>query len=193
MNSDQDTVSKTLQIVKRIDDSPDLVDVMIAIEDYLDRNDMYAFKNWILGELIDGPWVMPYWIKVGFKWPGDKMPDPTGAERLLQHGTKIGYKKTNQNVSQPVEEPGDYKTGTHKPKIKAEPVWIVEMLIPRRFVEDIDDEIMDLYDERVDDMNITAKAEGEGTTEDNATTNGSGEADDLGAGLGNGVDLNAPQ
>lgn len=179
MNNPDDKFGKALQVVKRVDDSPDLVDVMLSIEDYLDRNDIYAFKNWILGELIDGPNIMPYWIKVGFKWPGDKMPDPSGAERLLPHGTKIGFMKTSERQSQPINSQSDYAPGTHKPKIADVDIWIVEMLIPRRFVENIDSEIMDLYDDRIDDMDTSANAEGENTTEDNAL-NATDDTGDLG-------------
>lgn len=166
-------LDKALQAVRRIDDSPDLVDVMIAIEDYLDRNDIYAFKNWIHGELIDGPHIRPYWIRVSFKWPHGKMPDPRGGLRLLPHGTKIRFGKDCENVPQPIETPNDYEPGTKKPKIKKEMVWVVEMTIPRRFVEDIDTEIMDLYDDRVDDMETVEDAEAEGNTE--PATTGTGE------------------
>lgn len=161
-----DPIDKTLQVVKRLDDSPDLVDVMLSIEDYLDRNDIYAFKNWIHGELIEGPFVRPYWIKVAFKWPFKKMPDPRACKRLIPHGTKIWFAKKKENVPQPILTPSDYAPGTHKPKIKKEPVWVVTMLIPRRFVEDIKDAVMDLYDDRVDDMDTVVDAEAEGATEE---------------------------
>jgi hypothetical protein len=173
-----DNVDKALQVVKRIDDSPDLVDIMISIEDYLDRNDLYAFKNWILGELVDGPHVSPYWIKVTFKWDYDKMPDPSGGLRLLPQGTKIRYMIDKEMVPQPIHEPSDYEPGTHKPKIKPEKVWLVEFTIPRRFVEDIESEIMDLYDDRVDDMETVEDAEAEGNTEGGSAageTEGAGE------------------
>jgi len=158
-----------IQIIKRIDDSPDLVDIMISIEDYLDRNDLYAFKNWILGELIGGPFVKPYWIGVVFKWPHKKMPDPLGGVRLLAHGTKIKYKLEDEHVPVEVSEPSDLQPGTHKPKIQTEKVWVVEMLIPRRFVEDIDTEVLNLYDDRVDDAETAQDANAEGATENNAT------------------------
>jgi len=173
-----DNVDKALQAVKRIDDSPDLVDIMISIEDYLDRSDMYAFKNWIDGELIDGPVVKPYWIGVTFKWPYKKMPDPTGAIRLLQHGTKVKFVKDTENVPQPIKTPSDYEPGTHKPKIKAEKVWLVELLIPRRFVEDIDSEVMDLYTDRIDDTETVEDAEAEGSTENNAIAGAEGAGDE---------------
>lgn len=168
-------LDKALNTVKRLDDTPDLVDIMIGIEDYLDRNDLYAYKNWILGELVDGPYVKPYWIKVTFKWSYKHMPDPSGGLRLIPHGTKIWFRKSKQNVPQPIKKPSDYEPGTHKPKIKAEPVWLVDMLIPRRFIEDIKDEIMDLYDDRVEDMETVEDAEAEGTTEENVQKGEAGE------------------
>lgn len=164
-----DNIDKALQTVRRIDDSPDLVDIMISIEDYLDRNDLYAFKNWILGELVDGPHVRPYWIKVTFKWPYEKMPDPSGGMRLVPQGTKIWFRKDTENVPQPIHEPSDYEPGTHKPKIKAEKVWLVDLMIPRKFIEDIDGEVMDLYYDRVDDMELVGDAETEGNTEEDTT------------------------
>lgn len=155
------------EIIKRLDDNPDLVDVMISIEDYLDKNNVYVFKNWILGELVDGPHIKPYWIKVTFKWSKDKMPDPKGAKRLLSHGTIIKYKKDFENVPQPIITPSDYEPGTNKPKIKKEQIWLVEMLIPRRFVVDIEKSIIDLYDDEVDDIDTVKDAKAEGNTEEN--------------------------
>lgn len=159
--------NNTAEIVKRLDDYPDLVDIMISIEDYLDRNNIYVFKNWIHGELVDGPHIKPYWIIVTFKWSFDCMPDPKGAKRLLSHGTKIKYKKDYENVPQPIRTPSDYEPGTHEPKIKKEPVWLVEMMIPRRFVIDIDQSVMDLYDDEVEDMDTVKDAKAEGKTQEN--------------------------
>jgi hypothetical protein len=166
---DIDNVDKALRAVRRIDDSPDLVDLLISIEDYLDRNDIYAFKNWINGELIDGPIVKPFWISVTFKWPHKQMPDPMGGVRLLPHGTKIKFNLEDENVPVKVKTPADYQPGTHKPKIKTEKVWIVEMMIPRRFIEDIDQEVMNLYDDKVEDSDIVQDATTEGNTEENVT------------------------
>lgn len=158
---------KKSEVVKRLDDHPDLVDVMIGIEDYLDRNNIYAFKNWILGELVDGPHIKPYWVIVTFKWSKDHLPDPQGAKRLLSHGTVIKYRKDYENVPQPIITPSDYEPGTHKPKIEKEQVWLVEMMIPRRFIIDIEQSVMDLYDEEVEDMDTVQDARAEGNTEEN--------------------------
>jgi len=163
-----DNKNRALQAVSRIDDSTDLVDIMIGIEDYLDRNDIYAYKNWMNGELVDGPYIQPYWITATFKWPYREMPDPTGGTRLLTQGTKVRFFLDEENDPQLIKQPSDYEPGTHKPKIKKVKVWLVELMIPRRFIDSIDDEVMDLYDERADDINIASDAETEGATEENS-------------------------
>lgn len=163
---------KALEVIKRADDNPDLIDIMIGIEDYLDRNDIYAFKNWMLGELVDGPHIRPYWITVSFKWPYEKMPDPSAGLRLIPQGTHVRYRRDTENVPQPIENPSDYEPGTHKPKIKPEKVWVVELRIPRRFIESLDTEVMDLYDDKIDDMDTVEDAETEGSTEKNIVGGG---------------------
>jgi len=148
----QDTENRSQEALKRLDDSPDLVDIMVSIEDYFDTSNLYVFKNWMDGELIDGPYVEPYWIRVSFKWPYKCMPDPTGGLRLTQHGTKIFFRIAHENVPQPVKSKTDYQPGTVKPKILPEKIWVVEFLIPRRFIEEIEDKVLDLYSERTDDI-----------------------------------------
>lgn len=158
-------------VVKRLSDNPDLVDVMIGIEDYLDRSNIYVFKNWIDGELVDGPHIEPYWIKVVFKWDYKHMPDPEGGLRLLSHGTKIFYKKDKEMVPQPIKEPSDYEPGTHKPKIKPEKIWLVTLLIPRRFIENINDEVLDLFSSKTDTNeleNLMSKDQNAGADQGNS-------------------------
>jgi hypothetical protein len=156
------------QVIARLSDNTDLVDVMIAIEDYLDSNDLYTFKNWINGEIVAGPFVKKYWVKVTLKWPHNEMPDPSGGLRLLKHGTKIAYKLSHEEVPVEVKSQNDYQPGTKKPRMKKEKIWLVELTIPRRFVESINKETMDLYDEEVD-LDTADEAVSQGATPEQAT------------------------
>lgn len=142
------------EIIKKLTAKQDLMDVMLDIEDYFDSNNLYVFDNWFKGELVDGPRVRKYWIEVTFKYPYKLMPDPEGALRLAQHGTKIGFKKSFQMVPVPITSPDDYEPGTKKPRMRKEPVWLVHMRIPRRFVEALDPEMLDVYDEEVEDTDM---------------------------------------
>lgn len=155
------------QVITRLSDNDNLVDVMISVEDYLDTNDIYGFKNWIDGEVVSGPFVKKYWVKITLKWPYNKMPDPSGGLRLLKHGTKITYRIDQEEVPVEVESQNDYQPGTKKPRMKKVKLWLVDLLIPRRFVESIGKEIMDLYDEDVD-IDTADEAESQSVTPEQA-------------------------
>ena len=138
------------EVISRLTDNEDLVDLMINIENYLDTNDLYSFKNWIKGEIVSGPYVKKYWVKFTLKWSYNNMPDPNGALRLLKHGTRIYYRKATENVPIEIKSEADYQPGTKKPKMKTEKIWLVEMIVPRKFVETLKKEVLDLYDEEID-------------------------------------------
>lgn len=142
--------SKAAEVVRRITDSEDLVDILIDIEDYLDGNNLYVYKNWKLGEVVAGPYTKQYWVKITLKYPYEKMPDPEGGLRLLMHGTKISYRIALEKYPVDVKSEADYQPGTKKPKMKKRKIWLIDMLIPRKFVQNIDNKIMDQYEEEVD-------------------------------------------
>ena len=156
------------KVISRLSDNEDLVDVMIAIEDYLDTNDMYSFKNWIKGEIVSGPYVRKYWVRVTLKWSYKDMPDPDAGLRLLKHGTKIKFNRSYEEVPIEIKSPDDYQPGTKKPRMKKEKIWLVDLLIPRRFVESIGKEVMDLYDEDLD-LDTADDAVAQGQTPEQAT------------------------
>jgi len=142
---------KTLDnVIRRITDSEDLLSILIDIEDYFDSNDLYVYKNWFDGEVVAGPFVQRYWIKIKLKYPYEKMPDPSGGQRLLKHGTRIHYDIAYEECPVKVKSESDYRPGTKKPKMIKKKVWIITLLISRRFIQNIDDDIMNIYDEEVD-------------------------------------------
>lgn len=154
MQYNPDSVSDPNDIIKRITDSEDLIDLLIDLEDYLDGNNIYAFANWIDGELVKGPIVKKYWVTVTLKWKYDKMPDPRAARRLLAQGTRIEFSKSEEEENVTVKTPADFQPGTKKPKLRKVPVWLVKISVPRRFVSNIDDEVLDLYDQDIDSETI---------------------------------------
>ena len=147
-------------VVKRITDSEDLLSIAIDIEQYFDSNNLYAFANWIDGEIVGGPFVKRYWVKVVLKFPYNKMPNPDGGLRLLKHGTKIRYDIKFEERPIEIKGPNDYQPGIKKAKTKKHKVWIITVLIPRRFVQNLDSEVMDTYDDEVD-VNTVDDAKGQ--------------------------------
>ena len=143
-------LDKALQAVKRIDDSPDLVDIMLGIEDYLDRNDLYAFKNWIIGELVSGPEITKYRVSCVFMWPEKLMPDPRGARRLLPFDCTVKYKKTTMKIPVKIDDPSDYRPGTKKARIIEKKIWLVQITMPKALMGDIRTGSVELEDQDID-------------------------------------------
>lgn len=160
-------------VVKRITDSEDLLSICIDIEQYFDSNNLYAFRNWISGEIVGGPFVKRYWVKVVLKYNYNEMPDPDGGLRLLKHGTKIHYDIKFEERPIKIKSPSDYQPGVNKPKMKKHKVWIITLLIPRRFVQNLDSEVMDTYDDEVD-VNTVDDAKGQ-TNPEQAVDQGQGQ------------------
>lgn len=113
------------------------VSVLLDYERVLDEMDLYAFKNWSSGELVDGPDIGRYSVTCTFLWPAELMPDPRGAKRLLPFGAKVKFKKTTMKVPVKVESPDDYRPGTKKPKMIEKEVWLVEMELPKYLINEI--------------------------------------------------------
>jgi hypothetical protein len=155
------------EVINRISDNEDLIDILVDIENYLDSNNLYVYKNWKLGEVVAGPFTKPYWIKITLKYPYRQMPDPEGGLRLLQHGTKIHFRKAEELVPVKVKSESDYQPGTKKPRLKKVPIWLIDMMIPRKFVRNLDKEILDQYEEEVD-VDTVDDAEAEGINSEKA-------------------------
>lgn len=123
---------------------------LLDFERVLDELDMYAFKNWSIGELVEGPDIGKYKVRCIFMWPLNLMPDPRGARRLLPFDCNVKYKKTQMKVPVKIEDPSDYRPGTHKAKIREVPVWLVEISMPKALMNDIRTGSIELEDQDID-------------------------------------------
>lgn len=111
--------------------------VLKDFERVLDELDIYVFKNWEEGELLSGPDVSRYSVKCSFMWPREEMPDPQGGKRLNDYGCKVVYKKEQILIPRKIKDPGDFRPGTKKGKIDAHPVWVVEIDMPKKLMQDV--------------------------------------------------------
>lgn len=150
------------QFFKRLSDSTSLTDVLIQMEDFMDSLDIYVFKNWFEGEIVQGPDIRRYWVSMTLKYAYKEMPDPAGAERLLRHGVKVEYRKAKEEMPVEVESPSDLEPN-NKPKMKKEVVWLITIQIPRRFIEELDDADLEMH---VDDDSIDVEDVSDARDED---------------------------
>jgi hypothetical protein len=123
---------------------------LLDFERVLDELDLYAFKNWAIGELVQGPEIGKYRVGCIFMWPEKLMPDPRGAKRLLPFDCEVRYKKTNMKIPVKIEDPSDFRPGTHKAKIVEKKVWLVEIVMPKALMSDIRTGSVELEDQDID-------------------------------------------
>lgn len=123
---------------------------LLDFERVLDELDLYAFKNWQIGELVAGPDVGKYRVSCIFMWPEKLMPDPRGARRLLPFDCEIKFKKTNMKVPMKVRNPDDFRPGTHKARLIEKKIWLVEISMPKALMSDIRTGSVELEDEEID-------------------------------------------
>lgn len=123
---------------------------LLDYERVLDELDLYAFKNWQLGELVEGPTIGKYKVGCIFMWPEKLMPDPRGARRLLPFDCKVKFKKTTIKIPIKIEDPDDFIPGTHKARLISKKVWLVEIVMPKNLMNDIRTGSIELEDQSID-------------------------------------------
>lgn len=136
--------------VKGIMASDGTISTLLDFERVLDEADLYAFQNWISGELVQGPDSGRYSVKCIFMWPYKLMPDPSGAKRLANIGCKISFKKGKIKVPIEVKNYDDFVQGTRYPKGVEKKVWFVCIEIPKELMNEIKEGSIDLADQTID-------------------------------------------
>lgn len=147
--NDIDFVSIT-STIKGIFTSDGAISTLLDFERVLDEADLYAFKNWELGELVQGPDIGKYTVTCTFMWPYKLMPDPSGAKRLSKIGCNISFAKSKIKVPIEVKSEDDFVQGTRYPKGVEKKVWFVQIEIPKELMNEIKEGSIDLADQTID-------------------------------------------
>jgi hypothetical protein len=176
--NDVDFVS-IVDTIKNVYMSDGSMSTLLDYERVLDEADLYAYKNWKNGELVQGPDIGRYSCTCIFMWPYKLMPDPRGALRLVKIGCRVTFGKGEIEVPVEVKDYDDFVPGTRYPKMHKRKVWFVEIIIPFDLMNDIKEgsidlagetidlsEIEDAYDEDLDE--IDAEETGDQQTQEDA-------------------------
>lgn len=153
-------VNDTLALIRRLSGKVTAMDMLLEFEKTLDHVSLYAYKNWINGELVEGPDVDRYWFRTTWMYPLKMMPDPEGALRLIKYGCKVYYAKDvfiqPDRVLSPKDASRDDSAQPKKARMLKIPVWLVVIEMPRKFIDDAYDGILEFEDEEVDIEDINA-------------------------------------
>ena len=136
--------------IRGIYTSDSTLEVLLDFERVLDDADLYAYKNWIKGEVIKGPVVKRYTVGCTLMYPRKLMPDPEGAKRLISLGCTVLFKKTKIAVPVEIHNPDDFFAGTKYPKKQVKNVWMIHIQIPRDIIDDVHEGSVDLAGRTVD-------------------------------------------
>ena len=126
------------------------ITTLLDFERVLDEVDVYAFKNWEIGELVAGPEISKYRVACTFMWPEKLMPDPRGGRRLLPFDCEVSYRKVDMKIPIKITDPSDYRPGTQKARIVEKPVWLVEIVMPKSLMSDIRTGSIEMEDQDID-------------------------------------------
>ena len=130
-------IKDVLENLKSISMTDSAINSLLDFERVIDELDVYAFMNWKKGELVEGPKYEKYFVICTFMWPYKLMPDPRGGERLLDYGCEVKYQKDHLQFPIKVKDPKDFKPGTKVPKQARVPVWLVEIVMPKQLMQEI--------------------------------------------------------
>jgi hypothetical protein len=129
-----------LDVIKNIEniyESDTAFQVLKDFERVLDDLDLYVYANWDKGELVEGPIIDRHWVTASFMWPREEMPDPMGGKRLLDYDCKVRFGKDDILKPRKIESGDDYREGTKKGKLDRHPIWVVEIMMPKKLIADI--------------------------------------------------------
>jgi hypothetical protein len=136
--------------IKNIYMSDGSLTTLLDFERVLDELDLYAFRNWEIGELVQGPEISKYRVSCTFMWPENLMPDPRGARRLLPFDCKVFFRRTKIKIPIRINNPDDYLPGTKIARVVERPVWLVEIVMPKALMNDIRTGSIEMEDEEID-------------------------------------------
>lgn len=132
------------------------LETLMQVDAVLDSLNVYAFKNWMEGEIVDGPHIERYWVTVTVMYPAKKMPDPAGAERILKANGKVYFAKDHLVDVAKLETPDDIDPiddprRPDQPNVKKvrKPIWLVTLELPRSYIDSIETDKL-----QIDDMSI---------------------------------------
>lgn len=168
--------------IKGIMTSDGSMSTLLDFERVLDEADLYAFQNWISGELVQGPMTGRYTVKCTFMWPYKLMPDPSGAKRLASIGCDIRFAKSKIKVPVEVKDYDDFVQGTRYPKMTEKHVWFVEIEIPKELMNEIKEGSIDLADQTIDLEDIDEAYEDDLDKENTQQEGQEGQQPDMGMG-----------
>lgn len=143
--------------LERLENTPRLLDLLVTMEDILDGLDIYVFRNWVDGEVIEGPIISRHWAAFSLLYKKSKMPDPKACLRLMKHNINVEYSEVSRE-SKPLTT--DRQKPNVKPSKKEEDqYWMVKVTFPRELLDKALADDLEMYGDEVDTDDVQDAAD----------------------------------
>jgi len=151
MTTDLDTIKQTLVGISK---GEKILDTLLEFERTLDNAEIFAYRNWILGELVEGPDIGRYWYKTVWMYPYAMMPDPDAGLRLTKLGAKVNYRKGVFKRPVKVEGPEDWvDPETKRAKMVDNDIWLITIELPIKYINRGLQDLDDIIQKDIEDTN----------------------------------------
>lgn len=151
MSTDLDSIKQTLVNISKGDT---ILDTLLEFERTIDNAELFAYKNWILGELVEGPTIGRYWYKTVWMYPYDMMPDPNGGLRLTKIGAKVNFRKGVFKRPTKVKGPQDWiNPESKRAKMIESEIWLVTIEMPMKYINRGLEQTDDIIQKDIDQTN----------------------------------------
>jgi hypothetical protein len=163
---DINEIAATISGVKK---NRNTLDLLLEFEGVLDDLNIYAYENWIKGEVIRGPIISKYWVEVYLMYPEKHMPNPEAATRLIKHGCYVFFQKDTLTSNVKIKSQKDLTVSSAHSREQMVPntqtidVYVVKIVMPRHLLTDYNvkkisamtgeidlDSVVDAYDQGLD-------------------------------------------
>ena len=130
--TDLESIKQTLVGISK---GENVLHTLMEFERTLDNAEVFAYKNWIVGELVEGPDMGRYFYRTVWMYPQSMMPDPDGGLRLTKLGANVSFKKSVFKKPVKVNGPQDWvDTEQKRAKLGQHPVWLVTIDMPIKYI-----------------------------------------------------------
>jgi hypothetical protein len=154
--------------IRLINQDKRLLDMIMEVDGLLEHLGLYAYKNWGKGKIVEVGRPSKYWVNITLMYERDEMPDPEGGLRLTKKDIKVRFTEDTFKYPKRITGPEDIEIEIKKNRVyrrtktNEDPVWLVELKIPRKFVEKIDQDYIVTDDDNIsmDDANTGADLTG---------------------------------
>ena len=149
--TDLDSIKSTLVGISK---GEGILDMLLEFERTLDNIEIFAYKNWILGELVEGPHISRYWFCTTWMFPYAMMPDPDAGLRLTKLGAKVNFQKGIFKKPVKVEGPADWvDPQTKRAKMTDHDIWLVTIELPIKYINRGLENIDNIIQKDIDNTN----------------------------------------